>query len=69
MDMELGGDENATRREAMLELARVAPPDAVGVGSGRGKRKRGREEKYEDEETPLPKRVNRGGGQPGADVG
>lgn len=68
MDMELGGDENATRREAMLELARVAPPDAVGVGSGRGKRKRGREEEYEDEKGPLPKRVNGGGGQPGADV-
>lgn len=53
MDMELGGDENAAKREAVLKLARIAPANAVGGG------KRRWEEEFEDE-GPLPKRVTRG---------
>lgn len=61
MDMELRGEENAAKREAVLELARIAP---AGAGSG-GKRRREAESKDEE---PLPKRVTRSKGRSGRAV-
>lgn len=59
--MELGGDENAAKREAFLEFARIAPPEGVAGGNGKVKGKRRREDDEDDEdEAPLPKRMNLG---------